>query len=93
MSLRKPWRSLDRTTVGSAPDRYGLYEVGDDTGTSLGVGIGVLSDELRELLAYGRGTRFHRTIDAEEAGEPTQVRWEVATSKTHAEQLLSEHTE
>ncbi|WP_459823326.1 DUF7508 domain-containing protein [Halorubrum luteum] len=28
MSLRKPWRELDRSTVRSAPDRYGLYELG-----------------------------------------------------------------
>ncbi|MFW5977694.1 MAG: DUF7508 domain-containing protein, partial [Halohasta sp.] len=29
MSHRKRWRPLDRSTVGQAPDAYGLYELGD----------------------------------------------------------------
>ncbi|TQQ83456.1 hypothetical protein EGH24_01280 [Halonotius terrestris] len=91
MSLRKQWRDLDRSTVRSAPDRYALYEVGDDNGTSLGVGIGVLPDELRELLAYGEGSNFHSAVDADAAGEPAKVRWELTTSKSHAENLLAEH--
>ena len=91
MSLRKQWRELDRDTVRSAPDRYALYEVGDADGTSLGVGIGVLPDELRELLAYGLGAGLHRTTDADEASEPAKVRWELANTKDHAEKLLDEH--
>lgn len=91
MSLRKGWRDLDRSTVRSAPDRYALYEVGDADGTSLGVGIGVLPDELRELLAYGEGSNFYPSSDADTAGEPAKVRWELATSKSHAENLLAEH--
>jgi len=88
MSLRKQWQSLDRSTVARAPEAYGLYELGDSNGTSLGVGIGVLRDECKEALAYGRPAGFEST---ESAGEPTQVRWERATSKAHAEQLLAEH--
>jgi len=88
MSLRKQWQSLDRSTVGRAPDAYGLYELGDSDGTSLGVGIGVLRDELKEALAYGRPAGFE---SAESTGAPTQVRWERATSKAHAEQLLDDH--
>lgn len=91
MSLAKPWRSLDRETVRNAPDRYALYEVGDREGTSLGVGIGPLGDELRELLAYGEGSTFYPTPNADEAGDPTQVRWTCANSKAHAESLLDEH--
>lgn len=87
MSLKKQWQQLDRSTVRTAPERYGLYELGDDSGTSLGVGIGVLRDELKEALAYGRPSGFEST----EAGEPTQVRWETATSKPHAERLREEH--
>ena len=75
-----------------APDRYALYEIGDADGTSLGVGIGVLPDELRELVAYGTATDIHWSSAAESAGDPKQVRWELATSKQHAEQLLAEHT-
>jgi|AntRauTorcE11898_2_1112593.scaffolds.fasta_scaffold11246_1 hypothetical protein len=88
MSLRKQWRALDRSTVASAPERYGLYELGDADGTSLGVGIGVLRDELKEALSYGTPSGFKST---EETGKPTQVRWETATSKAHAERLLEEH--
>ena len=88
MSLKKQWRSLDRSTVGQAPEAYGLYELGDSDGTSLGFGIGVLRDECKEALAYGRPSGFEST-DA--SGEPTQVRWERATSKAHAERLLAEH--
>jgi hypothetical protein len=92
MSLRKQWRALDRSTVGSAPERYGLYELGNDDGTSLGVGIGVLRDELKEALAYGTPSGFESTEDGSEStGEPTQVRWEAATSKAHAEKLLEQH--
>ena len=78
MSLAKPWRDLDRSTVGSAPNRYGLYELGDDEGETVGFGTGVLRDELKEALAYGDATR---------------VRWEVADSEAHAERLLAEHVE
>ncbi|MFD1641647.1 DUF7508 domain-containing protein [Halohasta litorea] len=90
MSLRKQWRPLERSTVGRAPDAYGLYELGDSDGTSLGFGIGVLRDELKEALAYGEPAGFEPT-STEGAGEPTQVRWERATSKAHAERLLDEH--
>ena len=95
MSLRKQWRPLDRSTVGAAPDAYGLYELGDSDGTSLGVGIGVLRDELKEALSYGRPASFEPSEDDSEStgegGEPTQVRWERATSKAHAESLLEDH--
>ncbi|MFC5280010.1 hypothetical protein ACFPM1_14765 [Halorubrum rubrum] len=78
MSLAKPWRDLDRSTVGRAPNRYGLYELGDDGKETVGFGTGVLRDELKEALAYGDATR---------------VRWEVADSEAHAERLLAEHVE
>lgn len=78
MSLRKPWRTLDRSTVGSAPDRYGLYEFGTADGDTIGFGTGVLRDELKEVLAYG---------DAE------RVRWELAESADHAERLLADHVD
>jgi hypothetical protein len=74
MSLRKRWRPLTRSTVGAAPEAYGLVEFGDD-GEVLRAAAGFLPDELREELAYG---------DAE------QVRWERAQSREHAEQLLAE---
>ena len=92
MSLTKQWRPLDRSTVRQAPDAYGLYELGDSDGTSLGVGIGVLRDECKEALAYGRPSSFEPSEDGSAStGDPTQVRWERATSKAHAERLLDEH--
>ncbi|WP_280587899.1 hypothetical protein [Halorubrum sp. Boch-26] len=78
MSLAKPWRDLHRSTVGSAPSRYGVYELGDADGATLGFGTGVLRDGLKEALAYG---------DAD------KVRWELADSPEHAERLLAEHVE
>ena len=90
MSLRKQWRPLERSTVGRAPEAYGLYELGDSDGTSLGVGIGVLRNELKEAVAYGRPASFE-SASTEDAGKPAQVRWERATSKAHAERLLDDH--
>ena len=75
MSLRKQWREFDRGAVGAAPERYGVYELGDGEGNSLGYGVGVLRDELKEELAYG---------DARE------VRWVAAESREHAERLADE---
>jgi hypothetical protein len=76
MSLRKRWRDLDRATVARAPERYGVYELGDVNGDVVERDLGVLRDELKDALAYGRATK---------------VRWEEATSRDHAERLLAEH--
>jgi len=78
MPLAKRWRSLDRSTVAAAPDRLGVYELGDDDGTVLTVDCGVLSDELKDALSYGpRGA--------------TQVRWEATQTREQAESLAAEH--
>ncbi|MFC6785726.1 hypothetical protein ACFQFH_07380 [Halobaculum halobium] len=75
MSLQKPWRDLDRATVAAAPDRYGVYELGDATGDPVGYGVGVLRDELKETLAYG---------------DAAKVRWVVAESREHADRLADQ---
>lgn len=75
MSLRKRWRPLERATVGSVPDAYGVAEFGDDDGNVVGAVAGYLPDELREELSYGDATR---------------VRWKRAQSAAHAERLLDE---
>jgi hypothetical protein len=77
MPLQKSWRDLDRATVGRAPERYGVYELGSD-GEVTEVGAGVLRDELKSALAYG---------DAD------QVRWEATPSRERAEELAREHRE
>ena len=77
MSLPRQWRSLDRSTVGRAPERWGVYELGDD-GEILAVEFGVLRDELKTHLSYG---------------DATQVRWEACQSRDHAERLAAEHRE
>ena len=75
MSLRKRWREFDRAAVGAAPERYGVYELGDADGESLGYGVGVLRDELKEELAYG---------------DAVKVRWTAAESRKHAERIADE---
>lgn len=77
MSLRKPWKPMNKVTVNSAPTRYGLYELGNSDGESVGFGVGVLRDELKEVLAYG---------------DASKVRWQVAQDRAHAERLADEHT-
>ena len=76
MALRKRWHDLDRTTIGRAPERYGVYELGDGEGEVIKVGSGVLKDELKNALAYGTGSK---------------VRWEEAGSRAEAEALAAEH--
>jgi hypothetical protein len=77
MPIAKRWRDLDRSTVGRAPERYGVYELGED-GEVREVGAGVLRTELKDALAYSRAT---------------QVRWETADSREHAERLAADHRE
>lgn len=76
MPLRKPWRDLDRSTVSRAPDRPGVYELGDGSGTILAVDSGVLRDELKTALAYGDGET---------------VRWEEAHTLEAADEQAAEH--
>lgn len=76
MPLRKGWRELDREAVASAPDRPGVYELGDADGTVRSVGSGVLRDELKTALAYGDADR---------------VRWTEAHTLERAAELATEH--
>jgi hypothetical protein len=74
--LSKRWEPLARRTIGSVPDRYGIYELGDEDGTVVAVEAGPLRDELKEALAYR---------------DAPKVRWQVAQNSAHAERLLEEH--
>lgn len=76
MPLRKPWKSLDRSTIGSVPDRYGMFELGDADGTVIAIDHGPLRDSLKEALAYGDGSN---------------VRWEVTQTPEQAAELASTH--
>ncbi|MDS0478490.1 hypothetical protein [Natrinema sp. 1APR25-10V2] len=78
MPLQKPWRDLERETIAGAPDRPGVYELGDDSGTVLAVDHGVLRDELKSVLAYGDGDR---------------VRWTETHTLEAARELAAEHRE
>lgn len=78
MSLRKQWRELSRETVGRAPARYGVYELGDENGDVVEVGAGVLRDELKSALAYG---------------DAVKVRWEETGTEARARELATEHRE
>lgn len=78
MPLAKPWRDLDRETVARAPDRPGVYELGDAEGTVVAVEAGILRDELKTALAYGDGE---------------QVRWEETHTREQADDLATTHRE
>jgi hypothetical protein len=78
MPLPKRWESLTRKTVGSAPERYGVYELADGDGEIVEIGWGVLHDELKDALAYVTGE---------------QVRWEDCQTKAEAKDLAAEHRE
>lgn len=75
MPLQKRWRSLERSTVGTAPERYGVVEFGTD-GAVRAIEVGVIRDVLKETLAYG---------------DHEQVRWEATQGRDHAERLAAEH--
>ncbi|MFO7926620.1 MAG: DUF7508 domain-containing protein [Halobacteriota archaeon] len=76
MPLKKAWEPLERSTIGRVPDRYGVYELGDDDGTIIAVEHGPLRDELKEALAYGDGRR---------------VRWQTTRNRAEAKRLADEH--
>ena len=76
MPLAKQWRDLDRSTVARAPDRPGVYELGDADGTVLAIDHGVVRDELKSVLAYGDGER---------------VRWETTHTLDGAADLAADH--
>lgn len=77
MPLRVAWAPLDRDTLRGVPDRYGVYELGDDDGTVLTVDHGPLRDALKEAWGY------HETA--------TTVRYRVTANRPEAERLAAEH--
>lgn len=79
MPLRKAWEELSRETVVAVPDRYGIYELGDDDGTVLRIDHGPLRDSLKEALAYESAA--------------TTVRYRVTANRPEAERLVAEHRE
>ena len=76
MPLAKPWRTLDRSTIARAPNRPGVYELGDSEGTVLSIDHGVLRDELKNAVAYGDGET---------------VRWETTHTLDAAAELAADH--
>ncbi|SNZ04799.1 hypothetical protein SAMN06269185_0682 [Natronoarchaeum philippinense] len=76
MPLAKQWRDLDRSTVGRAPDRYGVVEFGDADGEVLDIETGVLRDAVKSALAYR---------------DAPKVRWEATQTRAQAEELADEH--
>ena len=76
MPLKKGWEPLERSTVDRVPDRYGIYELGDEEGDVVAIDAGPLRDELKEALAYGGGQR---------------VRWQTAQTPAEAARLLGTH--
>ncbi len=75
MALKKPWRELTRATIASAPDAWGVYELGDD-GETIEMDAGHLTTALKDALAYS---------------DATQVRWQRTHTKAQANELLADH--
>jgi hypothetical protein len=78
MPLAKRWHDLDRDVLGEVPDRYGVVEFGDESGTVLSVETGPLRDVLKEALGYGRG-------------DATRVRWKPTATRERASELAADH--
>jgi hypothetical protein len=76
MPLKKGWQALNRSTICSVPDRYGIYELGDDDGTVISIEHGPLRAELKEALAYSDGDR---------------VRWRTTQNRMEAERVAEKH--
>jgi hypothetical protein len=74
--LRKRWQPFERSTLGQVPDRLGVYELGDEDGTVLEVGHGVLRDELKSALSYR---------------DASTVRWTTVQTREQAAALAAEH--
>lgn len=77
MPLRTAWRPLERDTLASVPDRYGLYELADDTQTIIRIDHGPLRDAIKEALAY--------------EGSAAHVRYRVTANRHEAVALVDEH--
>jgi len=89
MPLQKPWRDLERETIAAAPDRPGVYELGDASGTVLAVDHGVLRDELKSVLAYGDGDRV-RWTEATRSSRPANSPTSTASASSEELRLPAE---
>ncbi|WP_435347178.1 DUF7508 domain-containing protein [Haloarchaeobius sp. HRN-SO-5] len=76
MPLRTRWKPFERATLGEVPDRLGVYELGDEDGTVVEVGHGVLRDELKSALSYR---------------DASKVRWTTVQTREQAAELAEEH--
>lgn len=76
MPLQRRWKPFERSTVAGAPDRLGVYELGDAEGSVVEVGHGVVRDELKDALAYR---------------DAAKVRWVTAQTRDQAAALAAEH--
>lgn len=77
MPLRRPWNELDRDVLRKLPDRYGVYEFGDEDGQVLEVGHGPLRDEIKEAISYRDDVR--------------KVRYEITPTSEAARNKAREH--
>jgi excinuclease UvrABC nuclease subunit len=76
MPLSKQWHDLDRETISRVPDRPGVYELGDESGTVQQIESGILRDKLKTALAYSDHER---------------VRWETTQTRAQAQELAASH--
>lgn len=79
MPLNRPWEPLERKTLRSVPDRYGMFELADAEGEIIRIDHGPLRDALKEALAYG--------------DEAASVRYRVTPNREAARALVEHHRE
>jgi hypothetical protein len=93
--LQKRWRSLNRSTVGSAPDRYGgsgsEATGGSSRERSERDGVYELGDG--EVLEVGWGVLRGELKDALASSAGEQVRWEDCQTKAEVKELAAENPE
>lgn len=77
MPLRQPWEPLERETLRSIPDRYGIYELADDEGTIIAIDHGPLRDAIKEAMSYDETA--------------ASVRYRVTPHREAAVALVEEH--
>ncbi len=77
MPLHRAWEPLERETLKKVPDRYGIFELGDDAGTVIRIDHGPLRDAIKEALAYDSNA--------------TKVRYRVTVHRREAIALVEEH--
>lgn len=90
MSIHKRWSKYTKKNVASAPDSYGIIEIGDiDTGAILYIGEGKIRTVLNAYNPDG-GRKIHVSVFGSSVVGEYGYRFQVTRSKEKARQLMNE---